>query len=126
MIVSPDPPLDFNESVEVLRQVHLGGYVTVSVFEDQRGFPMFNLMGYLVRIDDIAAGALLVLRTQSHADAPVTERASNTLLIPRAEFRRGGESRDAEVPGPLAVEFGRYHVVITGRDVVPDWEALLR
>jgi hypothetical protein len=79
----PDPPLDFDESIAVLRQVHLGGFVSVSVFEDQRGFPTATLMGYLVRVEESSVGAMLILRERPDANAPVAcareQHAADTL-----------------------------------------------
>jgi hypothetical protein len=126
MIVRPKPPLDFDETMDVLQQVHVGGYVTVGVFERDRGFPSASFSGWLTRLDVSDAGGLLVLREDPDDASPVSERTGNTLWISRTEFREAGEALDAEDPGPLVIDVGGLNAIISGRDDVPDWDALKR
>jgi hypothetical protein len=126
MIVRPRPPLNFDETMDVLRQVHVGGYVTVGVFERDRGFPSASFSGWLTRLDVSDVGGLLVVRDDPDDATPVSEPGANTLWISRSEFREAGEALDAEDMGPLRIDVGGLSAIVSGRDVVPDWAALRR
>jgi len=79
MIVRPTPPLTFDETMDVLQQVNVGGYVTVGMFEHDRGFPSATFGGWLTRLDVSDAGGLLVVRDDPDDASPLTEPGASTL-----------------------------------------------
>lgn len=126
MIRRPTPPLDFDETMALLEQTLVGGYVTIGVFEPERGHPSASFGGFLTRLDVSDTGGMLVLRADPDDASSTRERPADSLWVPRSAFRAAGEALDADDLGPLVLEFGGLSAVVSGRDVVPDWDALER
>lgn len=126
MLAPRSPEIDFDTAVAVLEDVYLGRYVTVSLFEGDRGAPSAWFSGWLVRVERFRLGVSVGLRKDPDDRPTLREYPADRLVILREGFRRAGEAPTDLGRGPLTIQYGLLWAVFAGGDAVPDWDALAR
>jgi hypothetical protein len=108
------PLLDLDLTLSALHDL-VGHWITVNVMVDDRGVPSAVFSGWLNRVYLIGGDVYEVTLRPERVDDDTRdwhEGSGNSLTIRRGGFRGAGEWRDAQEPGPLAVDCGTVVAVL--------------
>jgi hypothetical protein len=123
-IRKPDPPLDFDEALDVVRQMFDTRRVVIEVYRPDGPVPFAGCVGWLNELRTSPNHFWIRLGTEPVGSDQAASSPAGFLIVHREGFLRAGEFM-ADPPGPLVIQTQKFDAVIGG-SVVPDWDKLRR